>query len=47
MATSLVRGVTGWINAHPLVSFVAFFAVFPLWLPSTAVALLSRQNPVC
>jgi branched-chain amino acid transport system permease protein len=38
MATSLARGVTGWINAHPLVSFVVFFSVFPLWLPSTALA---------
>jgi len=38
MATSLMRGVTGWINAHPLLSFVVFFSVFPSWLPSTALA---------
>jgi branched-chain amino acid transport system permease protein len=38
MAGSLARRITGWINAHPLVSFVIFFFVFPLWLPSTALA---------
>jgi len=38
MVSALVRGVSGWINAHPLVSFVVFFSVFPLWLPSTALA---------
>ena len=38
MSRSALRGVVGWVAAHPIISFVVFFAAFPFLVPYQSLA---------
>ena len=38
MIRAAIRNMTGWVTAHPVTSFVVFFAVFPFLVPYQSLA---------
>ena len=41
---SALRSLAGWVAAHPVLTFWAFFAVFPFLVPNRSLATQVRQR---